>query len=334
MTFHFATPWVLALLVVVPLIAALPWLSRRWARPAGMRYADTSMAVSAGRSWRLTLRPVLIAVRLLAIALAIVALARPQATEAREVVQGEGVDIALALDISGSMSSLDFEPRNRLEAAKTVISDFVEERPYDRLGLVVFASESFIQSPPTIDHAFFKTLLDEVKLATDLRIDDGTAIGHGLASAANMLKDSEAESKVIILLTDGANNTGHIDPGTAALAVKALDIKVYTIGAGRPGLVSVPQRTRFGTRIVRQQSDLDEETLKEIARTTNGRYFRAEDSEGLRQTYEEINQLEKSQIEVRQYTKYRELAGWLLGPAIALMLLELLARNTIFRRIP
>ena len=174
------------------------------------------------------------------------------------MVKGEGVDIALALDISGSMSSLDFEPKNRLEAAKTVISDFVEERQYDRLGLVVFASESFIQSPPTIDHAFFKTLLDEVKLATDLRIDDGTAIGHGLASAANMLKDSEADSKVIILLTDGANNTGYIDPGTAALAVKALDIKVYTIGAGRPGLVPVPQRTRFGTRIVRQQSDLDE----------------------------------------------------------------------------
>ena len=172
------------------------------------------------------------------------------------MVKGEGVDIALALDISGSMSSLDFEPKNRLEAAKTVIADFVEERQYDRLGLVVFASESFIQSPPTIDHAFFKTLLDEVKLATDLRIDDGTAIGHGLASAANMLKDSEADSKVIILLTDGANNTGFIDPGTAALAVKALDIKVYTIGAGRPGLVPVPQRTRFGTRIVRQQSDL------------------------------------------------------------------------------
>ena len=334
MNLHFATPWVLALLIAVPLLAALPWLISRWARPAGMRYADTSMAVGGGRSWRLTLRPLLFAIRLLALALAIVALARPQATEAREIVQGEGVDIALALDISGSMSSLDFEPKNRLEAAKTVISDFVEERQYDRLGLVVFASESFIQSPPTIDHAFFKTLLEEVKLATDLRIDDGTAIGHGLASAANMLKDSEAESRVIILLTDGANNTGFIDPGTAALAVKALGIKVYTIGAGRPGLVAVPQRTRFGVRIVRQQSDLDEETLQEIATTTGGRYFRAEDSEGLRRTYEEINQLEKSKIEVSQYTKYTELAGWLLGPAIALMLLELLARNTIFRRIP
>ncbi len=334
MSFQFATPWALALLAVAPLLAVLPWLPLRIGRTAGMRYADTGLAFDGARSWRATLRPALTAARLLAIALVIVALARPQASEAREIVQGEGVDIALALDISGSMASLDFEPQNRLEAAKAVIGEFIEERPYDRLGLVVFASDSFIQSPPTVDHEALKTLLDEVRLATDLRINDGTAIGQGLASAANMLKDSEAKSKVVVLLTDGANNAGNIDPATAALAVKALEIKVYTVGAGRTGLVSVPQRTRFGVRTVRQQSDLDEETLQEIADTTNGKYFRAEDSEGLKQVYEEINSLEKSQIEVSQYIKYQELAGWFLGPAILLMLLEVIGRNTIFRRIP
>ena len=334
MTFQFATPWLLALLILVPLLATLP----RWAgtlkRPAGIRFAHTGLTSSAGRSWRLTLRPLLPALRLLALTLVIIAAARPQTGEAREIVKGEGVDIALALDISGSMASLDFQPLNRLEAAKQVISDFIEERRYDRIGLVVFASESFIHSPPTIDHRVLQLLLRGVRLAPDLHIEDGTAIGLGLASAANMLKDSAAESKVIILLTDGANNSGEIDPATSAIAVNALGIKVYTIGAGRPGRVPVIRRGPFGDETVYRESDLDEETLSQIAATTGGRYFRATDTAGLRQVYDEINDLEKSQIEVRIFTRYTELASWLLIPVLLVLLTELILRSTVLRRIP
>ena len=279
-------------------------------------------------------QPALTWLRLLALALMIVAVARPQTSEATQIINGEGVDIALALDISGSMASLDFSPQNRLGAAKAVIGDFVEARPYDRIGLVVFASQSFIQAPPTIDHHVLQVLLGEVELVTDLGLEDGTAIGLGLASAANMLRESTAESKVIILLTDGANNAGNIDPLTAALAIEALGIKVYAIGAGRPGIVQIPQRTRFGTRIVRYRSDLDEEVLTEIANMTGGRYFRAENAAGLEEIYEEINLLEKSELDVRLFTRYQELAIWLLLPALMMLFGELALRNTLLRKLP
>ena len=333
MNLHFATPSLLLLLVLVPLLALLPRWARAITKPPAVRFAHTPLTGSALPSWRLSLRPTLPWIRLLVVALVIVAAARPQTGEAREIIKGEGVDIALALDISGSMASLDFEPRNRLEAAKDVISDFIEERRHDRIGLVVFASESFIQSPPTIDHRALQILLDSIQLAEELRIKDGTAIGLGLASAASMLKDSTAESKVIVLLTDGANNSGEIDPLTAAIAIEALGIKVHTIGAGRPGRVAVPQRGLFGGTAL-QESDLDEETLTQIAGTTGGRYFRATDTEGLRAVYDEINSLETSEIEVRVFTRYTELAAWVLVPALVLLLLELMLRNTALRGIP
>ena len=333
MSVEFATPWFLLLLPLVPLIAA----GRLWARrrtAAALKYAHNPLAVTSQRTWRVSAQPALTWLRLLALALMIVAVARPQTSEATQIISGEGVDIALALDISGSMASLDFAPQNRLGAAKAVIGDFVKARPYDRIGLVVFASQSFIQSPPTIDHDVLQVLLDEVELVTDVGLEDGTAIGLGLASAANMLRESTAKSKVIILLTDGANNAGNIDPLTAALAIEALGIKVYAIGAGRPGIVQIPQRTRFGTRIVRYRSDLDEDVLTEIANTTGGRYFRAEDAAGLEAIYEEINQLEKSELDVRVFTRYQELAIWLLLPALAMLLGELALRNTILRKLP
>jgi Ca-activated chloride channel family protein len=310
-------------------------LAKRWSRPSGLRYADVKLAASSGNSWRITLRPILTALRVLAMALIIIAVARPQTGQARDIIKGEGVDIALVQDISGSMASLDFEPQNRLEAAKQVIADFVQGRPYDQIGLVVFASNAFSQSPPTTDHNVLLRLLDRTELATDLGIDDGTAIGMGLANAGNMLKNSDARSKVIILLTDGVNNAGEIDPLTAAEAAEALGIRVYTIGMGRPGQVPVPVVNIFGREeIVYQESALDEATLQEIADITGGRYFRAEDTAGLKQIYDEIDNLEKSQIEVERFTRYQELLGWLLVPALGLVVVEMSLKKTLFRKLP
>jgi Ca-activated chloride channel family protein len=335
MIFRFESPWLLSLLLLLPVVALWPMLARNWSRPAGLRYADVRLAARSTRSWRIALRPVLNALRILAMALVVIAVARPQTGEARQIIKGEGVDIALALDISGSMASLDFQPQNRLEAAKDVIADFVEGRPYDPTGLVVFASDAFSQSPPTTDHNVLLRLLERSRLATDLGIDDGTAIGMGLANAANMLKDSDAKSKVVILLTDGVNNAGEIDPLTAAEAAQALGIKVYTIGMGRPGQVPVPMVDVFGReQITYQESQLDEVTLQEIANITGGLYFRAEDTAGLKEIYIEIDSLEKSQVEVERFTRYQELMGWLLIPALGLVATEAFLRKTIFRRLP
>jgi Ca-activated chloride channel family protein len=335
MIFRFESPWLLSLLLLLPVLAAWPVLAKRWSRPSGLRYASVKLAANPGRSWRITLRPVLHGVRILALAFIIIAVARPQTGQARDIIKGEGVDIALALDISGSMASLDFEPDNRLEAAKRVIGDFVQKRPYDQIGLVVFASNAFNQSPPTTDHNVLLRLLDRTELATKLGIDDGTAIGMGLANAGNMLKDSDANSRVIILLTDGVNNSGEIDPLTAAQAAEALGIKVYTIGMGRPGEVPVPMIDVFGReQVVYQQSELDEATLQEIADITGGRYFRAEDTAGLKEIYEEIDSLEKSQIEVERFTRYQELMAWLLVPAVGLVAGEMALRKTVFRKLP
>ena len=335
MIFRFESPWFLSLLLLLPVLAAWPVLARRWARPAGLRYADVRRAITARRSWRVTARPMLNMARIVALAFIIVAVARPQTGQAREIVKGEGVDIALALDISGSMASLDFEPQNRLEAAKVVISDFVQGRPYDQIGLVVFASNAFSQSPPTTDHNVLLRLLERTELATDLGIDDGTAIGMGLANAGNMLKDADAKSKVIILLTDGVNNAGEIDPLTAADAAEALGLRVYTIGMGRPGEVPVPTVDLFGReQIVYQESVLDEATLQEIAARTGGRYYRAQDTSALKEIYDEINSLEKSQVEVERFTRYQELMGWFLIPALALVASEMALRKTVFRKLP
>jgi Ca-activated chloride channel family protein len=333
--FRFESPWILSLLLLLPILAAWPLLLKAWARPSALRYADVKLAAWPGRSWRLWARPGLDLMRLMLIGLVIIALARPQTGQAREIISGEGVDITLSLDISGSMASLDFEPQNRLEAAKQVIGDFVMQRPYDRLGLVVFASNAFNQSPPTVDHQVLLRLLERTKLAPDLGIEDGTAIGMGLANASNMLKDSQAKSKVVILLTDGVNNAGKIDPLTAAEAAKSLGIKVYTIGMGRPGQVPVPVTDLFGQQqVVYQESEIDEALLQQIAETTGGRYYRAEDTAGLKQIYDEISSLEQSQVKIDSYARYHELAGWLLVPALGLLLGESVLRRTVFRKLP
>jgi len=268
-------------------------------------------------------------------ALIIVGLARPQLAQAKEVVHGQGVDMIIAQDISGSMASLDFQPQNRLEAAKAVINDFISRRTFDRIGLVVFAQEAFNQSPMTTDHAVLERLLKQVQLAPDLQLEDGTAIGHGLANAANMLKDSKASSRVIILLTDGANNAGEISPETAADAARALGIKVYTIGMGRPGQVPVPVDSLFGGKeIAYMESELDEALLQQIAQMTGGQYFRATDTADLQRIYDQIDALEKSQIEITHYSEEIELIGFVLLPALMLILTEQFLSHMLFRRIP
>lgn len=335
-SFQFAAPWVLSLALIIPaLLVAYHILSRQRTRPATMNHAAAGLVRDLPRSWRITWRPITTSLRVMAIMLMVVGLARPQIVQGKETITGEGVDIALALDISGSMASLDFEPQNRLEASKDVIADFVSQRPYDKIGMVIFSSEAFSQSPLTLDHNMVTRSLDQVQLASDLGIEDGTAIGLGIANAANMLTNSDAESKVVILLTDGVNNAGQVDPLTAAEAAKALGIKIYTIGAGRPGEVPVPVPSMFGgTKIAYQESTLDEATLQQVADTTGGKYFRAEDTSGLKAIYDEINQLEKTQVEVQVFNQYHELAGYLLVPAVFILLAEAVLRNTTFRKIP
>ncbi len=332
MNFQFASPWLLVLVLIIPLLATRYFLNKKATLPASIKYTKTSLMHGLPTSWRVKMRPLGFILRMFAITLAILALARPQFVQGRETISGEGVEIALALDISGSMASLDFEPSNRLDASKQVIGDFVAERQYDKLGLVVFASEAFNQSPLTLDHNMLNRSLDQIELATDLGIEDGTAIGLGIANAANMLANSDAESKVVILLTDGVNNSGQIDPLSAAEAAKALGIKVYTIGAARPGQVPVP--VQGTSQIVYQESTLDEGTLMQVADITGGMYFRAEDTSGLREIYNEINAMEKSTVEVQVFNHYTELAVIFLVPAVLIILLEILLRNTIFRTNP
>lgn len=329
MIFHFASPWLLILLVIPVALVLLPWL-RRWSRPATLQYSDLRLTSHLTPSLRQKVRGSLPALRYMALALLVIALARPQAGSAREIISGEGVDISIVLDISGSMAALDFEP-NRLGAAKQVIRDFIRQRQYDRIGLVIFATEAFSQVPPTLDYKVLERVLDETQVSWDIGLDSGTAIGLGLANGANMLRNSEADSRVIVLLTDGANNSGQIDPMTAAEIAKALDIRVYTIGAARPGPAPLPFPDGH---VEYRDSEIDEETLRQIADLTGGLYFRAEDTRGLQQIYDTINDLERSQVEVRTFTRYNELATWLILPAVALLVVELLLRRTVFRTIP
>jgi Ca-activated chloride channel homolog len=336
MTLELASPWVLLLWLTLPFLVMQALGVWMVGKTAAMRYADLRLVRLDHKTvnWRSKASRILPFVRILALAVLIFALARPQLVDARQIVKGEGVDIALAVDISGSMASLDFQPDNRLEAAKQVITDFIDQRPYDRIGVAVFASEAFIQSPLTIDHQVVGRLLESLDLAPNLNIEDGTAIGLGLATAANMLKDSDAKSRVVILLTDGVHNAGQIDPLTAAEAAKTLGIKVYTIGMGKPGMVPMPQRTIFGEQVVMVESQLDEETLQQIAEITGGRFFRAYDTQELAQVYDEINQLEKSKIEIQRFDRTQELANWFLAPALLLLLIEMFLRKTVLRTIP
>jgi Ca-activated chloride channel family protein len=286
-----------------------------------------------GRSLKQRLMPVLLLLRILALAGFILAMARPQSSSKEEEILTEGVDIILAMDVSSSMLAEDFKPNNRLEAAKSVAREFVQSRSNDRLGMVVFAGESFTQCPLTLDYGVLLTLLEQIEVAD--KNWDGTAIGMGIVNAVNRLRDSKAKSKVVILLTDGVNNRGQVDPVTASQIAKAFDIKIYTIGAGKHGTAMYPvDDPFFGKRYVPMQVEIDEEVLKKIAAQTGGQYFRATDAKKLREVYDEISTLEKTQIEVKEYTHYEEMFVYFLALGLLSLLIEVVLTHTYFKKIP
>ena len=326
-------PWALALLALVPL---LWWLQRRLQRDAAVRFPSLTVVraipYAGARRWRWLL-PVLRGLGLLLLALA---LARPQKGKAESAYSGEGIDIVLAVDISGSMLSEDFtldEHRaSRLDVVKSVVRDFVAGRPGDRIGLVLFSARPYTQCPLTLDHGWLLQNLARAKIGM---IEDGTAIGSALATAAGRLERSDAKSKVIILLTDGQNNAGKISPATAADAVKTLGIKVYTIGAGTRGLAPYPARDLFGNKVYQPMKvDIDEDTLKQIAQKTGGTYFRATDTASLQQIYAEINRMERTTFSAPRYLDYHELYPWFAVPALLLLCAEAGLGHTRLRKLP
>jgi Ca-activated chloride channel homolog len=326
--FEFAQPDFLYLLVLVPVMIFF-YVMKQHKVSASVRVPGLHSFNKAGTTFRHWLRHILFGFRTFAIGLLIFILARPQSSDNFQDLSTEGIDIVLTLDISGSMLARDFRP-DRLEASKNVATEFITGRPYDRIGLVVFSGESFTQCPVTSDHAVLINLLREMKSGM---IEDGTAIGEGLATAVNRIKDSEGKSKVIILLTDGVNNRGMIAPITAAEIAKTYGIRVYTIGVGTQGVAPYPVQTPFGVQYQDMQVEIDEGILKQIAQMTDGRYFRATDNEKLVQVYSEIDKMEKSRIDVRQY-KVRE-ERFLIPAIIAfcLIFLEILVRNTLMKNL-
>lgn len=262
----------------------------------------------------------------------IFALARPQTISGEKEYETKGVDIVISLDISGSMLAEDFKPENRLAVAKEEAKKFIRERESDRIGLVVFSKEAFTQCPLTLDYDILTSLVDDVQIGM---IQDGTAIGMGIATAVNRLRESDAKSKVVILITDGENNAGKIDPVTAAELAKTFGIKVYTIGVGRGGLVPFPiNDPLFGKRYVQAKVDVDEFVLKRIADITGGVFFRARDPQSLSEIYSRINELERTEVKVKEYRNYNELFAYFLIPGMILLILEVLLKNTVLMRIP
>ena len=327
----FAHPYLLLLLLVIPLMAVWYVLRYRKQKPA-LQFSNISLFRGVHKTFRQRAYPLLFILRMVAVGALVIALARPQSMLSRQEMKVEGIDIVLAMDVSGSMLAEDFKP-NRLEAAKKVAADFIDGRKNDRMGLVVFAGEAFTQVPLTIDH---NVLLKQLSTLKDGMMKDGTALGDGLATAINRIKDSEAKSKVIILLTDGVNNQGAVDPQSAAEIAALYNIRLYTIGVGSQGLAPYPFRDQFGRK--RYQNvpvELDENLLTQMAQsTTDGQYFRATNKKSLQQIFKQIDEMEKSKIDVTRYAQTKdEYQGWLVLAAIAL-LLEILLALFYFRSTP
>jgi Ca-activated chloride channel family protein len=324
----FNNPWVLWVLLLLP--AFWVWyILRQSYRKVPLVLPTLSLFEPKGSN-KIYYYHITFILKTIVLGLLMVALARPQSSSSSQSVKVQGIDIMLAIDISGSMLARDLRP-NRLEAAKRVAADFIDKRNSDRIGLVVYAGESFTQSPLTTDHSVIKNLLGDLQNGL---IEDGTAIGMGLATAVNRLKDSKAESKVVILLTDGSNNSGEIPPLTAAEIARTFGVKVYTIGVGTNGMAPMPMRYPDG-RIVyeRQKVFIDEETLEGIAQQTNGQYFRATDNESLADIYAKIDQLEKTEIDVKEYRKKtEEFYPWVLTAA-ALLVLTYFIRQLVFKSV-
>jgi len=329
----------LFLLALVPVLVAA-FLVVRWGLKArsGARYPALAPFAGTGPSFAVVARRALPFARLLALVLLTLGFARPQFVEKEEEIRTEGIDIMLALDISGSMQAEDFKPRNRLHVAKNVVAEFLDLIRNDRVGLVVFAGQAFTQCPLTLDYDVLRTLLARVEIGM---IEDGTAIGTALANCVNRLKDSAAKSKVVILLTDGENNAGKIDPETAAKIAEALGVRVYTIGVGKKGGAPIPVQHPVYGKILARNPDgtlvltkIDEETLTKIADITGGQYFRATDAEALAKIYAQILDLERTKFQVKEFERAHEFYRWAVFPAIALLLLELVLANTRLRVLP
>jgi Ca-activated chloride channel family protein len=325
----FANPSFLYGLALLPLLVFW-YLRRSDEETSDLRYSTLGPFAGLRPSLKERLHPLPFILRLAVIAVLIVALARPQTSASAENVYTEGIDIVLLLDISGSMLAEDFTP-NRIEAAKAVAQDFIDGREHDRIGLVIFAGQSFTQCPMTLDYHVLKNLLRQVKPGM---VEDGTAIGMAIAQGVNRLKDSKAKSKVMILLTDGVNNRGEIDPITAAQIAQTYGIRIYTIGVGTIGTAPYPVQTPFGIRYQNMPVDVDEKTLQTIASMTDGQYFRATNNRALRQIYSEIDKLEKTKIEVKQYRSYTDLYPLWAGLGLLLVVSEFALRGTLLRKIP
>ncbi|HTD75414.1 MAG TPA: VWA domain-containing protein [Steroidobacteraceae bacterium] len=322
--------WLLALLPLV-----LLWRGRR-GPVAAIEYSDVSLAREVARRGRSKIGMLMWMLPILAAALMIVGLARPQRAQGRSEVTANGIDIVLGLDVSGSMQALDFQIEhqrvNRIEVVKTVVSKFIDERPDDRIGIIAFAGAAYLVSPITLDHDWLQQNLERVSVGG---VDDGTAIGSAIAAGVNRLRLTQAKSKVIILLTDGVNNTGKISPIAAAEAAKAMGVKIYTIGVGVRGNAPIPVRDAVGNaRMVMAKVDVDEKTLQAVADATGGKFYRATDTDSLQKIYEQINRLERNAQTVHKFEHTEELYSWALIPALGILGLSLLLQQTRLRRLP
>ncbi len=325
----FAHPYILYFLFLIPIIL-LWYYKQNKKRHSSLTYSSLSVFDEVKSTVKEKLRHLPIFLRSIALGMFIIALARPQTFSSGENVYTEGIDIAMLLDISGSMLAEDFKP-NRLEAAKKVIDEFIAGRKTDKIGLVIFASESFTQCPLTIDYTVLRGLLKEIHSGM---IEDGTAIGTAIANGVNRLKDSKAKSKVIILLTDGVNNSGEIDPITAAQIAKKFGIRIYTIGVGTMGEAPYPFQTPFGKRYQMVKVDIDEKTLNEVAKITGGNYYRATNNKKLEEIYKIIDKLEKTRVEITSYRKAKELFYIWVAIGLALILLEFILTRTYLQKLP
>ncbi len=329
---RFANPELLVLLLLIPPMVYW-YIKKQHRREGSLRYSHVGVIKSVSQAPSKKYRHILFILRTGVLTLLIIAFARPQSSSKEEEIITEGIDIILAMDISSSMKAEDLaRGKNRLDVTKEVASQFITGRTNDRIGMVVFSGRSFTQCPLTMDYGILLKFLNEIYIGM---IEDGTAIGMAIANSTNRLRDSKAKSKVVILLTDGRNNRGEIDPLTAAQVAAALGVRIYTIGAGTRGKAPYPiEDPFFGKRYQYIDVDIDEDILKKIADLTKGQYFRATDKTSLEQIYREIGEMEKTKIEVKQYTRYQELFVNLLYLALGVLVLEIILANTRFRKIP
>ena len=333
MKFTLAHPWFLLALLALPAVAL--W-RRRHDKAAAFLYSSVELARGVANMSRSSASQVLSVLRWLAIILFVVGLARPQFVESETSIKASGVDIVVAIDLSGSMESEDFRLNgkqvNRLIIAKDTLKKFIDRRPGDRIGLVAFAGKAYIAAPLTLDHDFLQLNVDRLQLH---QIEEGTAIGSGLAAAVNRLRDLKSKSKIVILMTDGQNNVPKVPPLTAAEVAQSLKVKVYTIGVGTHGTAPFPQVDPFGRKYYAQMEvDIDEKSLKEIAAKTGGKYYRADSTDTLRQIYDDIDKLEKTEVEVKRFVQIKELFHWAIFPGMFFLLLEVVLGNTVWRKLP